>query len=266
MCFNAESSMAIYLLCMASSAFVFYKKGYLSSLGILLIGNMQLVDFFIWSDQACGKMNRNASYSVIWLLWFQAVVIMTAAWLRKGRQVSLLCQCTAILIGIVITLVAGFWTHKCNENPGRLCSLQDTKSDRLAWKPVDILFQTPALAAAAGVTYCGAWVIASYMGDYTDHSMPVWQGAVLLFIALGSAFLFNKDNAVAIFGAFWCTLGAILCILASIYWAVRPMCGRAGVPPAGAELPDAGLLPHKRMTVNHDDERYTSTQHYKVKV
>ena len=224
MCFNAEVSITLFIASLLAAAYIYSKSGRMTALLIVLIGSMQLLDFFLWLDQDCGHMNRNTSYAVIWLLWLHGSALITAAYFiwPDSRHITRVTAVAAALLLATSTCACAIWTRYCTQKPEVLCSLQDPKSNRLTWKAVAILFDNALLAAVCSVCYLGLHVLASYVGDYNAWAFPLWKFFLVLFGSLGTAFLFNPDKAMEIFSTWWCTLATVANVLGVMVFAWWP--------------------------------------------
>ena len=72
MCYNKEISLAVYLTTSAVSLILYligdkYDK-HIALFSIVFI-HMQLVEYFMWSDQSCGKINHYATEAGYYLLF-----------------------------------------------------------------------------------------------------------------------------------------------------------------------------------------------------
>lgn len=224
MCFNAEISMSLFIASLAAAAYIYSKGGHMTALVIVLIGSMQLLDYFLWLDQDCGHMNRNTSYAVIWLLWLHGSALITAAYAiwPDSRNITAETVMTAAVLLAMSTFACVIWTYDCTQKAGMLCSLKDPKSDRLTWEAVAILFENAVLAAVCSVCYMGLHMLSSHVGDYNVWGFPLWKSIFVFFGSLGTAFWFNPDKAIEIFSTWWCTLATVANVLGVMWFAWRP--------------------------------------------
>ena len=91
MCYNKDISLAVYLTTSVVS-FILYLTGdkYDKHVAIFCFTfiHMQLVEYFMWLDQKCGKMNHYATEAGYYLLLLQPLVILFAGLLLKTFTIS----------------------------------------------------------------------------------------------------------------------------------------------------------------------------------
>ena len=81
MCFDAQTSLATFSISILTSSYLYYlslkeksKNGKLFSATIILIGLMQLLEYFIWKNQECNMTNHNLSLLVLVLITIQPIL------------------------------------------------------------------------------------------------------------------------------------------------------------------------------------------------
>ena len=71
MCFDAKTSLLTFFISMSTAMYLFYKSFKIKtkmvnfSVVIILIGLMQLLEFFIWSNQHCDNINHILSLLIL---------------------------------------------------------------------------------------------------------------------------------------------------------------------------------------------------------
>ena len=98
------------------------------SIGVFLIGLIQLNEFFLWRNQTCGIVNHLFSLSIVVILWLQSVLMLSSFYLFYPVRIlpsmitdGYLVLCTAFTAYLLSIL------HQT-----RLCS-RPNGSCRLAW-------------------------------------------------------------------------------------------------------------------------------------
>ena len=81
MCFNTESSITVFFIGIICSIALFYRSiknnskiDLLSSIILVLITSMQLIEYVLWQNQVCNDRNRIASYFIAILLFLQPLI------------------------------------------------------------------------------------------------------------------------------------------------------------------------------------------------
>ena len=144
MCYNATTSLITFSI----SFFCFV---YLVSYGIknknnsdvfagivsVLIGNMQLVEYFLWKNQKCDKINHFFSLLIIVTLVLQVIVGSFFYILLFGSQYTKSFLSTIVFIGILYLLFTVYQIDWLNKRG--LCSKPSETSCRLVWAPYQVL-------------------------------------------------------------------------------------------------------------------------------
>ena len=77
MCFDANTSLATFSISFLSAAYLYNKNNKLDkflAVVTILIGLMQLLEFFIWRNQQCSQINHMLSLLIIVLLTIQPIL------------------------------------------------------------------------------------------------------------------------------------------------------------------------------------------------
>ena len=81
MCFDAKTSLLTFSVSVTTAIYLFYqsfkdrsKNSKFFSVVIIFIGLMQLLEFFIWSNQTCDNTNHNLSLLILVLITLQPIV------------------------------------------------------------------------------------------------------------------------------------------------------------------------------------------------
>jgi hypothetical protein len=169
MCFNSQTSINAFIISIISSIILlfysFLEKNkdkaqidLISSVLILLIGSMQLLEYYMWSDQKCTTegYNRLASLLVLPLLYSQPVITfmlsLYLAYPKLNTLVSnnpgflllsfvIITAFTMVLIKNTQLLIKADKLKKIENNVLPLCSRPDNRTKRLIWSPMKYLFE-----------------------------------------------------------------------------------------------------------------------------
>jgi len=81
MCFNATTSLITFTISLMSSMYLVYngihennKNDILFGILVILIGLMQLIEYFLWNNQKCNKINHVFSLLIIVVLYLQGII------------------------------------------------------------------------------------------------------------------------------------------------------------------------------------------------
>jgi hypothetical protein len=166
MCFNPQTSLnAFFISCISSIVLVYYSisdtknkdKSHLdliSAVLILLIGNMQLLEYYMWSDQGCSykDYNRLASLFVLPVLYSQPVITfllsLYLAFPKFNNYVfisfsfAIISLFTVVLVQNTQILIKADQAKKREKDVLSLCSRPEKNTKRLIWAPMKFLFET----------------------------------------------------------------------------------------------------------------------------
>lgn len=137
MCYNKDISLAVYLTtCMIS--LILYLTGdkfdkHMALFSIVFI-HMQLIEYFMWSDQKCGKMNHYATELGYYLLLLQPFLLLCIGILFQTFTIPN----NYVLICILITMIPFF--EKLFKKSRKLCS-KGKLNDHLSWD-IDLSIST----------------------------------------------------------------------------------------------------------------------------
>ena len=245
MCFNATTSLvtfSISLICFGYLLYYGIKKNnnydIFASIVVILIGLMQLIEYFLWKNQDCSLNinNHNWSLMIMVLLALQPVVTcMAYKFLFKGANMVLnniiffLC-----FIYIIFTVYLVYFLNKT-----RLCSKPSKNSCRLVWAPfkeLTTLIKSDKLDFTSNNLYkiilFGIFLLFYFvLLGYGLYDMVLkgkfWEGYIkypVRYSILPVTYLYSliysyyKEgrNWVDIYGSFWCfnavAFGVISCL------------------------------------------------------
>lgn len=134
MCFDAQTSLATFSISILTSSYLYYlslkeksKNGKLFSATIILIGLMQLLEYFIWKNQECNMTNHNLSLLVLVLITIQPILGLNYYnYLFKSFN-----QTLVIVYSFVYIFLTTYIIKKLNKV--KQCSKPTKESCRLHW-------------------------------------------------------------------------------------------------------------------------------------
>lgn len=218
MCFNTESSLIVFTIGILSSLYLFYrgfkydlKSDILDAIMVLLISFMQIIEFVLWKNQVCNSRNRLASYFILILIFSQPVIyLLIKNYLNNSNKNKWLYNFIALL-AIVI-----FFYYFINNiySVNKLCSLKNTKTNRLEWAPLKIIQQSIFWIIILNTIYFGLPFLINY-----EYNIPLLRKYFLLIaiiIAIINSIYYTGYNFYSNWGSLWCFLAVfygIICII-----------------------------------------------------
>ena len=134
MCFDSTTSITTFSISMISSIYLYYmeknnKNNKLFSIVLILIGLMQLLEYFLWKNQKCNKTNHNLSLLIIVLITLQPILGMNY-YIHLFKK-AIFNKNFVILYSIIYIAFSLYILNKLNTT--QLCSKPTQKSCRLNW-------------------------------------------------------------------------------------------------------------------------------------
>ena len=83
MCYNATTSLFTFSLIIISTIYLIYRNypnDRWVAIVFILTGIMQLLEYFMWKDQSCGKINHIATMLALLLLMIQPIAVLLGAY------------------------------------------------------------------------------------------------------------------------------------------------------------------------------------------
>jgi len=219
MCFNKESSIISYTLGSICSLILFYigdKYDKCIAIFSLCFIQIQLAEFFMWSDQSCGKINHFASIYANIILFLQPLSLLLVILFYKTTYIpqNIIYFC---LVLVSIPLIKTIINNIINKR--QLCS-KETKSGYLEWDfPNDKNSYFPndknsILEKIIGLIIYFILVFIPWL-FFKNH----FKGNLVFFIELAIlfySFFTNKNNKINILQQWeskWCILSVIIPII-----------------------------------------------------
>lgn len=139
MCFNAKSSLLLFSVAILCSVYLLFigvaqRNKYDIFAGILtiLIGLMQLIEYFLWKNQDCLRTNHNLSLLIMILLSSQPIVASLAhMYLFTETSIVVIALC------VLFAFFTMYLVHFLNKM--KMCSCPSENSCRLVWAPFQAL-------------------------------------------------------------------------------------------------------------------------------
>tara|TARA_A100001015_G_scaffold293144_2_gene369376 strand:- start:193 stop:849 length:657 start_codon:yes stop_codon:yes gene_type:complete len=124
MCWNANSSKNAYIIgTLGSLILLYFGNNIERTIGLfsLTIVQMQLIEYIIWIDKDCGKMNNVASKLIITELIFQILSLVLGCYLFNSSLLSKKQMKTILIVYIIIIIaLLGFYYFKIYDK--QLCT------------------------------------------------------------------------------------------------------------------------------------------------
>jgi len=235
MCFNQTTSLITFSISLVCFVYLMYygisnknKYDILAAVWTILIGSMQLIEYFLWGSQNCSKTGANHFFSllIIFVLFLQGTVgSIVSMYLFADRTQQSLSNIILWNIGIytAFTVYLLNWLNERN-----LCSKPMDGSCRLVWAP----FQTMVndfygrffiLIFLSFYFFLGSyafggfqWFLGKQFDGYLKYPLRYSLLSFTFMIALLYAFITNGKNLADTFGSTWCFLavafGVISCL------------------------------------------------------
>lgn len=221
MCVDATTSMIAFSVSVVCSYLLWNgsKNDTFFSIGVFLIGLIQLNEFFLWRNQMCGLANHLFSLSIIVILWLQSVVMLSVFYIFYPVRIipsvvtdMYLVLCTAFTAYLLYILY-----------PTQLCSIP--KGCRLSWAPHTYLIDHhPYLAWIHTLLYFIPYLIVyleTSIKDVLRYKVRYACVPVTFALALGfgvyKGFLTSPLSYADIFGSIWCFLSVALGIIGVLH-------------------------------------------------
>ena len=205
MCVNKEVSLVAFVICISACIYLYRRNNPNDrwiAYAFIYLGTMQLIEFFIWSDQACTGLNQKATSIGFWHNIMQPILSVVLAYYLTGGNLPIYVY---LAIGLyVFTALPKIWNAKkpnqcsrpCGDSVGLAWGYTNTKSPTYVWGIFCIALALPFLSMKKdGEKYAGL-IIGTYI----------------------LAFFISKSrcprSAIPSNGSWWCLMAVIIPILA----------------------------------------------------
>ncbi len=213
MCFNKESSITFYIFGLLCSIYLIKrglrqnnKDDILSGALLVLIAQMQIIEFFLWKNQKCNQTNRIGSFMIIFLLWLQPFLYYWICYYFNSKRMSVTIKKRNIVlltIGSLLFLYCFLFTLKSKD---KMCSLADKDTCRLVWAPMEYVSNKKlGIFLLTCVMYFVMFGIApEFPSDKYTISGNI--SYLLLIFTIISLMYFKGFYFISIFGSVFCLL------------------------------------------------------------
>jgi len=218
MCYDESSSLAIFCLGTVAALWLYHKENPVTATTALLVSSMQLLEYFMWTDQACGAVNERASYAVIWLLWAHMFGISLAPVVFAGAPAL-----WASVYNLVALVVAIWWTTACQGVD--MCST--ARGGRLRWAALEVLADNTALLVLFLPTYMLAyalawWTMYQTSAKYPASAMDTKLSISVFLLSIVLAIINDGDDWFTVVGGLWCFWAAIFSVANVVAYSASP--------------------------------------------
>jgi len=234
MCFNQTTSLITFSISLVCFVYLLYygishknKYDLFAAVLTILIGSMQLIEYFLWGNQKCSQTNHRFSLLIMVVLYLQVVLgSILFMYLFSSKSVQWFSNFIWICIGFytLFTLYLLYWL---NQHP--LCSKPMGGSCRLVWAP----FQTLVNDSYGRILFLIFFSLYFLLGSYAFGGCQWFTGKMFdghfkyplrysllsftFIIAALYAFLTNGKDVVDIFGTSWCFLAVAFGVVSVLH-------------------------------------------------
>jgi hypothetical protein len=232
MCFNQTTSLITFSISLVCFVYLLYygitqnnKYDIYAAVITIMIGLMQLIEFFLWRNQTCLQTNHYLSLSIILLFWLQVFITTCVYMALFGNTLGKWSKLIWTFIG-AFTVLTLYLLHRLNRE--QLCSKPMNGSCRLVWSPIHTLMQTNygillmfifslfysiLVGSQGGIFY---EILTGKISDTRKYPLRHMFLSVTLVIAILYALIVKGKYAMDIFGTTWCFMavgyGAVACL------------------------------------------------------
>ena len=236
MCFNQTTSLITFSISLVCFVYLMYygimnknKYDILAAVWTILIGSMQLIEYFLWGSQSCSKNDSNHFFSllIIFVLFLQVTVgSIVFMYLFADRTQQWLSNIILWNIGLytAFTIYVLNWL-----NQRSLCSKPMDGSCRLVWAPFqtmvnDIYGRILILIFLSFYFFLGMYSFGGFKMIFGKSPDGVFKYPLrysllsfTLMISLLYVFITNGKNLADTFGSTWCFLAVAFGIVSCLH-------------------------------------------------
>ena len=142
MCYNQTTSFLTFAIMAISTIYLIYRN-YPNDRWVAIVfisaGLMQLLEYFMWKDQSCGRMNHLATIGALLLLFIQPIATLIGAYyfgdlvFNREKLIPIIW-----IYGIIIGIFAINWMNYASKK--RLCSRPNGRHLEWDFKPMMKIF------------------------------------------------------------------------------------------------------------------------------
>lgn len=240
MCYNQTTSFVAFSVSAFFFIYLLYyglknnnKYDIYAAVVTILIGFMQLLEFFIWRSQDCSKINHYLSLLVIFLLYLQGIIACgTSMFLFTDLKINYFSYFISVVC-IIFTIITFFTLKWLNKQ--HLCSRPSKNSCRLTWAPFALFIKN-----LKGLLYGSAFISFYFILLFTSIFIQIFSinknltqinlnyeflkypiRYLFLPITFLIAFLYSiyyeGISYADIFGSFWCFIAVGFGIVSALH-------------------------------------------------
>lgn len=212
MCWNKEVSMTTFIITIMAAVFLFIRNDNNDrwiAIFAATVGLMQLAEYFMWSDQTCGKINKYASIFALIVLLLEPLVNIGCGLYYSDSKVFFKYLLIAYIIFVCYIYTACVRNKEIKLCGTSMCDMPQGNSFfgrklcNLKWFFLDNFRKNKASML---------WIIFLLLPFLMVK--PISQGLALAAIGIGTIMVAYATSSSA-FGSLWCWL-AILLVLYKI--------------------------------------------------
>ena len=147
MCFNKETSLGVYIVGMCCSLYLINrgvisknKDDIMAGSLLFLIAQMQIIEYFLWKNQTCNKINKLCSLFIVVLLWLQPLLYYCVCYLFNKDKLSFTTKRSHLILLLFGSLLFLYCFIYIINNDKNICSLADKATCRLSWSPMEYIY------------------------------------------------------------------------------------------------------------------------------
>lgn len=237
MCFNQTTSLLTFSISLVCFVYLMYygisnknKYDILAGVWTILIGSMQLIEYFLWGSQNCqSDKNRNHFFSllIMFVLFLQGSIgSITFMYLFADKTQQWLSNIILWLIGLY-TVFTIYLLNWLNQRP--LCSKPMNGSCRLVWGPFqtmvnDVYGRILILIFLSFYFLLGSYsfsgfnsILGKSFNGFFKYPIRYTLLPFTLMISLLYVFITNGKNLADTFGSTWCFLAVAFGIVSCLH-------------------------------------------------
>jgi len=155
MCWSQEASKNFWIIGMISSSILLlFGNNIYKTIGLffLIVVQMQLIEYFIWSDQECGNINNFASKMIVPELSLQPVILLFGGWMFKSTILNNKTIWNMFLFVFIYQIIINIIYFNTIKEP--LCSLKlENKGIKWDIGNYDLINGSDIISLSWGIVY-----------------------------------------------------------------------------------------------------------------
>ena len=172
MCVNKEVSLVAFVVCISACTYLYRRNNPNDrwiAFAFIYFGTMQLIEYFIWSDQACSGLNQRMTSIGLWHTILQPLMTLALAYYFTGGNLPIYVY---LVVGLyIVTSLPHIWKAKkpgqcslpCGNSVGLSWDYTNTKSQTYVWGIFCIALAIPFLCMKKDGEKYAALIIGTYV-------------------------------------------------------------------------------------------------------